>query len=41
MFENKHFAAGTKAVADALAQVTAKGSVTVVGGGDTATAAAK
>jgi len=41
VFENKLFAAGTKAVADALAQVTAKGAITVVGGGDTATAAAK
>lgn len=41
VFENKHFAAGTKAVAEALAQATARGVTTVVGGGDTATAAAK
>ena len=38
VFENKHFAAGTKAVAEALAHATSKGVTTVVGGGDTATA---
>lgn len=41
VFENQHFAAGTKAVAEALAAATARGTTTVVGGGDTATAAAK
>jgi len=41
VFEHKSFQAGTKAVAEALAAATAKGVVSVVGGGDTATAAAK
>jgi len=41
VFENKHFIAGTKAVAEALAAATQRGAITVVGGGDTATAAAK
>ena len=30
---------GTKAMAEAVAEVTAKGATTIVGGGDTATAA--
>lgn len=31
VFEHKAFAAGTKAVAEALAQATARGATTVVG----------
>jgi phosphoglycerate kinase len=34
------FAAGTRAVMDAVVAATARGAVTVIGGGDTATAAA-
>lgn len=41
VFEFENFAKGTKAVMDAVVEVTAHGAVTVVGGGDTATAAAK
>jgi phosphoglycerate kinase len=41
VFEFDSFAACTKAVADAVAAATARGAVTVVGGGDTATAAKK
>jgi phosphoglycerate kinase len=41
VFEFDPFAEGTKAMADAVAQATAAGAITVVGGGDTATAAKK
>lgn len=41
VFEFPKFAEGTKAMADAIAAATAAGAVTVVGGGDTATAAKK
>jgi phosphoglycerate kinase len=41
VFEFEKFETATKAMADAIAEVTAKGGTTVVGGGDTATAAKK
>jgi len=41
VFEMEKFATGTKVMADAIAKATAGGAVTVVGGGDTATAAKK
>ena len=41
VFEFEKFAGATKAMADAVASATAAGAITVVGGGDTATAAKK
>jgi phosphoglycerate kinase len=41
VFEWDKFATGTRAVMDALVAATARGAVTVIGGGDTATAAVK
>ncbi len=41
VFEFEKFATATKAMADAIAEATTKGAITVVGGGDTATAAKK
>jgi phosphoglycerate kinase len=41
VFEFDKFAAGTKAQADAIAEATKGGATTVIGGGDTATAAKK
>ncbi len=41
VFEFERFAGATKAMAEAVAEATARGATTVVGGGDTATAAKK
>jgi phosphoglycerate kinase len=41
VFEMEAFAKGTKAMAAAVAAATARGAITVIGGGDTATAAKK
>ena len=41
VFEIDNFAAGTMAVAQALAEATAKGATTIIGGGDSAAAIAK
>jgi phosphoglycerate kinase len=41
VFEMDKFAAGTRAIMDAMVAATARGAVTVIGGGDTATAAVK
>ncbi len=41
VFEFDRFADGTKSMADAVAAATANGAISVVGGGDTATAAKK
>ncbi len=41
VFEDDRFSAGTKVMADAIALATVNGATTVVGGGDTATAAKK
>jgi phosphoglycerate kinase len=41
VFEFEKFAEGTKSMAAAVAAATASGAITIVGGGDTATAAKK
>ena len=41
VFEFDNFAKGTNAIAEVLAEVTAKGAITVIGGGDSAAAIAK
>jgi phosphoglycerate kinase len=41
VFEMDKFAVGTRAIMDAVIEATSRGAVTVIGGGDTATAAAK
>ncbi|XP_022092796.1 phosphoglycerate kinase-like [Acanthaster planci] len=41
VFEYENFASGTKAVMDAVVLATQKGTTTIIGGGDTATCAAK
>lgn len=41
VFEFANFAAGTKAIMDAVVEATAHGSVSIIGGGDTATCCAQ
>lgn len=41
VFEFEKFASGTKGVMDAVVEATAKGTTTIIGGGDTATCCAK
>jgi len=41
VFEFENFAKGTKAMMDAIVQVTKSGATTIIGGGDTATCCAK
>ena len=41
VFEMDTFAGGTRAIADAMAEVTKEGTVTIIGGGDSAAAIAK
>jgi len=41
VFEWAHFETGTKSLMDAVIEVTKNGATTIIGGGDTATAAAK
>ena len=41
VFESADFEAGTKAVMEAMVEATQRGAITVIGGGDTATAAVK
>ena len=40
-FEMEHFASGTNAIAQTLAEITKTGAITIVGGGDSAAAIAK
>nr|QBH73960.1 phosphoglycerate kinase [Xibalbanus tulumensis] len=41
VFEFDNFSKGTKALMDAVVSATAKGTITIIGGGDTATCCAK
>uniref|UniRef100_A0A4D5RA04 Phosphoglycerate kinase n=1 Tax=Scolopendra viridis TaxID=118503 RepID=A0A4D5RA04_SCOVI len=41
VFEFENFSKGTKAIMDAVVDVTSKGATTIIGGGDTATCCAK
>ena len=41
VFEFPNFAKGTKAIMDGVVNATKKGTVTIIGGGDTATCCAK
>ncbi len=41
VFEMDNFATGTNAIAQVLADVTAKGAITIIGGGDSAAAITK
>lgn len=41
MFEFDKFAKGTKATLDAVVEAAQKGTIVIIGGGDTATVAAK
>lgn len=41
VFEFQNFCKGTKAMMDDVVEVTKKGTVTIIGGGDTATCCAK
>jgi phosphoglycerate kinase len=41
VFEFENFSKGTKAVLDYVVEATSRGTVSIVGGGDTATVAAK
>lgn len=41
MFEFENFCKGTKTEMDAVVEATKKGAITIIGGGDTATCAAK
>lgn len=41
VFEFENFAQGTKCLMDGVVEATTRGAVTIIGGGDTATCAAK